>query len=472
VKRSLKARFILAYLALALIRVLVVGVIIRLTSGKSLMDLVVEQETARLTESVQTYYSANGTLDGFFEYYMITNRDSVPPTGPVNPAPAQPQNGSLPPNIRDLRGVAGLVDTNYRALIPTFGYTIGETIPTERFQNAVAIKVDGQIVAWILPDKNLTFKLSAEEQLFLQRTTLAIGLAALAGVLVAVAMGTILAGGLIKPIRCLTHASRLMAAGDLAQQVPVTSQDELGELTATFNQMSADLNAADQQRKRLTADITHDLSTPLQIISGYMEMLEEGEVALTPQRVGIIKTEIDHLKRLVGDLSTLSQVESGGLDIQMVEIRPEALVERVFQVYQPIAQRQGIDLRKNLDDHIPGVRGDEGRLLQVLKNLVENAIRHTPEGGTVTLAALWVDLHVELQVADTGSGIAAEDLPYVFDRFYRADKSRSTNQGHLGLGLAICKALVTRMGGSITAESAGVGQGTSMIVRLAPISED
>jgi len=472
VKRSLKARFILSYLAVALITVLVVGVSIRLTSGKSLMDLVVEQETARLTESVQTYYSANGTLDGFFEYYMITNRDSVPPTGPVNPAPAQPQNGSLPPNIRDLRGVAGLVDTNYRALIPTFGYTIGETIPTERFQNAVAIKVDGQIVAWILPDKNLTFKLSAEEQLFLQRTTLAIGLAALAGVLVAVAMGTILAGGLIKPIRCLTHASRLMAAGDLAQQVPVTSQDELGELTATFNQMSADLNAADQQRKRLTADITHDLSTPLQIISGYMEMLEEGEVALTPQRVGIIKTEIDHLKRLVGDLSTLSQVESGGLDIQMVEIRPEALVERVFQVYQPIAQRQGIDLRKNLDDHIPGVRGDEGRLLQVLKNLVENAIRHTPEGGTVTLAALWVDLHVELQVADTGSGIAAEDLPYVFDRFYRADKSRSTNQGHLGLGLAICKALVTRMGGSITAESAGVGQGTSMIVRLAPISED
>jgi two-component system OmpR family sensor kinase/two-component system sensor histidine kinase BaeS len=472
VKRSLKARFILSYLAVALITVLVVGAIIRLTSGKSLMDLVVEQETARLTESVQTYYSANGTLDGFFEYYMITNRDSVPPTGPVNQAPTLPQNGSLPPNIRDLRGVAGLVDTNYRALIPTFGYAIGETIPAERFQNAVAIKVDGQIVAWILPDKNLTFKLSAEEQLFLQRTTLAIGLAALAGVLVAVAMGTILAGGLIKPIRRLTHASRLMAAGDLAQQVPVTSQDELGELTATFNQMSADLNAADQQRKRLTADITHDLSTPLQIISGYMEMLEEGEVALTPQRVGIIKTEIDHLKRLVGDLSTLSQVESGGLDIQMVEIEPEAMVERIFQVYQPIAQRQGIDMRKSVDKDIPGVRGDEGRLLQVLKNLVENAICHTPEGGAVTLAALWVDLHVELQVADTGSGIAAEDLPYVFERFYRADKSRSANQGHLGLGLAICKALVTRMGGSMTAESAGVGQGTSMIVRLAPISED
>ena len=129
---------------------------------------------------------------------------------------------------------------------------------------------------------SLQFQLSPEEQLFLQRTTLAIGLAALAGVLVAVAMGFLLAGGLLKPIRRLTQASQALARGDLEQQVPVTSQDELGQLTATFNQMSADLAEADQQRKRMTADITHDLSTPLQIISGYMEMLEEGEVTPDP----------------------------------------------------------------------------------------------------------------------------------------------------------------------------------------------
>ena len=346
-KRSLKAKLILSFLLVALLTVVVVGVIIRLTSGKSLMDLVVEQQSARLTESVQTFYTATGSLDGFFGYYLSTYQpvpNTQPPNNPDQP-PAAVSGTDKPPREGDIRGVAGLVDTQYRALIPTFGYGIGETVPADRIQKATAVKVDGVTVAWILPDTNFAFKLSAEEQLFLQRTTLAIGLAALAGVLAAIVMGFILAGGLIKPIRRLTQASRLMAAGDLAQQVPVTSQDELGELTATFNQMSADLSAADQQRKRLTADITHDLSTPLQIISGYMEMLEDGEVTLTPQRVGIIKTEIDHLKRLVGDLSTLSQVESGGLDIQMVEIEPEAMVERIFQVYQPIAQRQGIDMR-------------------------------------------------------------------------------------------------------------------------------
>jgi signal transduction histidine kinase len=154
--------------------------------------------------------------------------------------------------------------------------------------------VDGQTVAWILPDTSFQFKLSPEEQLFMQRTILAIGLAALAGILVAVAMGFFLAGRLLEPIRSLTRASKALARGELQQQVPVTSQDELGQLTTTFNRMSSDLVKADQQRKRMTADITHDLSTPLQVISGYMEMLEEGEVTLTPQRIEIIKTEIDH----------------------------------------------------------------------------------------------------------------------------------------------------------------------------------
>jgi signal transduction histidine kinase len=149
---------------------------------------------------------------------------------------------------------------------------------------------------------------------------------------------------LLKPIRRLTQASQALARGDLQQQVPVTSQDELGLLTATFNQMSADLVQADEQRKRMTADITHDLSTPLQIISGYIEMLEGGEVALTPQRVEIIKTEIEHLRRLVSDLSTLTQVEAGGLKTSPAGTVLLCSSERIYQAYQPIAARQGVEL--------------------------------------------------------------------------------------------------------------------------------
>jgi two-component system OmpR family sensor kinase/two-component system sensor histidine kinase BaeS len=458
-RRSLKGKLILSYLVVALITVLVVSALIRMTSGQSLMNLVVEQQTALLKESVQAYYTTNGTLDGFFESYIQASRAA--------PAPEQPENPDRRPEMREMRGLHGLVDTEYRALIPTFGFDIGQIVPADRIRQTIAVEVDGETIAWILPDTGFEFKLSAEEELFLQRTTLAIGLAALAGVLVAVVMGFLLAGGLLKPIRRLTQAAQALARGNLQQQVPVTSQDELGELTITFNQMSADLVQADQQRKRMTADITHDLSTPLQVISGYVEMLEEGEVELNPQRIETIKTEIDHLRRLVGDLSTLTMVESGGLDIQLQPVQPSALLERVYHAYQPIAARQEVELALDALETTPAILVDEGRMLQVLKNLVENALRYTPKGGKIKLQAMAGD-RVQLRVSDNGSGIATDDLPYVFDRFYRADKARGANSGKMGLGLTICKALVVSQGGMIAAESGGKGQGTTMTITFEP----
>lgn len=461
-RRSLQVKFILSYLAVALITVVVVSVLIRLTSGQSLMNLVAEQQTSQLQEAVTTYYAANSTLDGFFDHYMQAI--------PRGPAPVQMGEPGELPISREIRGVAGLVDSQYRALIPTFGIQIGETVSTEMIDQSVPIVVDGQTIAYILPDTRFEFKLSAEEQLFLRRSTLAIGLAALAGVMIAVLMGVILSRQLVKPILRLTAASQSMARGDLAQQVPVTSCDELGQLTASFNQMSADLLKADQQRKRLTADITHDLSTPLQIISGYVEMLEESKIELTPQRVEIIKIEIEHLRRLVGDLTILTQVEAGGLDMQIEGIAPKMLLERIYQVYQPIAAQQGVELTLDVHDSVPSIRVDEGRMLQVLNNLVENALRYTPSGGLITLSAEAGE-QVHLRVRDNGAGIDIEDLPYIFERFYKADKARGSNAGKMGLGLAICKALVTAMGGTITAESAGRGQGTSMVISFEPIDQ-
>ena len=222
-RQSLKGKLILSYLAVALITVLVVSVVIRLTSNQSLMNLVVEQQTAQLTEAAQTYYTDNGSLEGFFDYYLQVSQ--------AQPGPAPQDVPDKHPETRNMRGVQGLVDTEYRALMPTFGFAVGETVPTEMIKDAIAVEVDGEIIAWILPDTGFEFKLSPEEELFLQRTTLAIGLAALAGILIAVAMGFLLAGRLLIPIRRLTKASQALAHGELEQQVPVTSQDELGQLT-------------------------------------------------------------------------------------------------------------------------------------------------------------------------------------------------------------------------------------------------
>lgn len=461
-RRSLQGKLILSYLAMALITVIVVSVLIRLNSGTSLMNLVVEQQTASLKEAVQTYYASNGSLDGFIDYYNEMTWGGHKPVLPGSPDQPPDKN----PNS-EIRGLQGLVDSDYRALIPTFGVEVGQVVPQDNLKDAVAVEVDGQTVAWILPDNKHQFDLSAEEELFLQRTNTAIEGAAVVGVLVAVGMGFFLSRGLVKPIRRLTQASQALAKGELEQQVPVTSKDELGQLTVTFNKMSADLAGADQQRKRMTADITHDLSTPLQIISGYIEMLEGGEVTLTPQRIEIIKTEIEHLRRLVGDLTTLAQVEAGGLGIQLAPVQPAALLERIFQAYQPIAARQGIELILEAGDAVPDILVDEGRMLQVLKNLLENALRYTPRGGEIRLGADLEGEQVRLWVRDSGSGIEAEDLPYVFDRFYRADKTRGGSSGKMGLGLAICKALVNAQGGAIAAESGGKNQGATMMLSFA-----
>jgi len=462
-KRSLSSKLILSYLAVALLTVLVVSVVVRLNSGNSLMELIVEQQTAFLSESVNTYYTENGTLNGFMDYFQRTNPDAMKPGKVGNQTGAGMGAGQG----RQIRGLYGLVDSEYKALLPTLGYTVGQVVPETKLQGAVPVQVDGLTIAWIIPDSTRQFELSAEEQLFLQRTNLAIGLAAAAGLLVAVAMGILLAKMLVKPIRRLTEASAELALGNLQQQVPVTSQDELGQLTATFNRMSSELARVDEDRKRLTADITHDLSTPIQIISGYMEMLEDGKVALTSQRVEIMKTELDHLRRLVGDLGTLTQVEAGGLDFQPQKINPGSLLDYVCQTYQPIAARQNVQLILAPNLIIPDILVDAGRLTQVLKNLIENALRYTAKNGKITLSAMYKD-KVRILVEDNGSGIDAADLPFVFDRFYRADKARTANSGKMGLGLAICKALVTAQGGEIIAKSEGRGKGTTMEIAFPP----
>lgn len=458
-KRSLKGKLILSYLGVALLTVLVVSILIRLTSGQSLMNLVVEQQTARLKDSVEVYYTNNGNLAGFFEYYIISG---------MEPRPLEMVPPERPTEQRDIRGLNGLVDAQQLAVIPFAGYEVGDSVAWDQMKHAVAVEIDGETIAWILPDTKFQFALNAEEELFLKRTNLAIGLAALAGVLAAVIIGYMLAGRLIRPIRRLTSASRGLARGELQQELPVTSQDELGQLTETFNKMSQDLFEADQKRKRLTADITHDLSTPLQIISGYIEMIEDGQVSLSPQRVEVIKTEVEHLRRLVGDMTTLTQAESGGLEVQLQPTAPARLLERIFETYQPITIQMGVILELETTPDLPEINVDEGRMVQVLKNLLENALRYTPSRSSIRLSADKT-YHVNLRVSDSGEGIEPEDLPYVFDRFYRADKNRDRNSGKLGLGLAICKALVEAQGGTIRAESAGSGQGTSVVVSFPPI---
>jgi two-component system, OmpR family, sensor histidine kinase BaeS len=252
--------------------------------------------------------------------------------------------------------------------------------------------------------------------------------------------------------------------------VTVRSSDELGALAASFNQMSADLAHASTLRRQMTADIAHDLRTPLSVILGYTEALRDGKLPPEQDIFDTLHIEAQHLQHLINDLRTLSLADAGELPLTRQIIEPQALVERAAATYRIQAQAQGITLETYCAPSAPRIDVDVERMAQVLGNLLSNALRWTPTGGTVFVRADAAKGGVRLKVTDTGAGIAAEDLPHIFERFYRADAARRRNEGSSGLGLAIAKGIVEAHGGTISAASEP-GNGTTFTITLSAAHE-
>jgi two-component system, OmpR family, sensor histidine kinase BaeS len=276
------------------------------------------------------------------------------------------------------------------------------------------------------------------------------------------------------PLSNLMHASERVAAGDLEVRVPVSHRGEFAQLSNSFNHMVEELALTDRQRRNLTADVAHELRTPLQIIQGNLEGILDGIYQPTPEHLEATLAETRLLGRLVEDLRVLSEAETGQLPMQWETINVSELVSDVATSFSGQAQVAGITLSLRWDGQDAAgepappmrVRGDYGRLEQVLGNLLTNAIRHTHEGGIVTLQADRGHNGVRLVIADTGEGIAREDLPFVFDRFWRGDRARPHGEGTgSGLGLAIARQLVQAHGGTIGVESTP-GQGTAFMIDL------
>jgi signal transduction histidine kinase len=292
------------------------------------------------------------------------------------------------------------------------------------------------------------------EAAFLSRVNQALMVGAVGATLVAFVLGILLARTLTRPIRELTLATRAVAKGDLAQQVPVRSQDELGELAVAFNQMNIDLAHAQELRRQMTADIAHELRTPLSIISGYTESLRDGLLPATPKTFDIVYDEVQHLSRLVQDLRTLSLAEAGELRLSYQLTAPQKLLESTAVTYALEAQARNVSLQVKVSPELPEIDVDPDRMAQVLGNLVSNALRYTSDGGLVVLEATAPsDNELHFIIADNGVGIAPEDLPRVFDRFYRGDTSRQMDDGESGLGLAIARAIIEMHGGMISVKS-------------------
>jgi signal transduction histidine kinase len=293
----------------------------------------------------------------------------------------------------------------------------------------------------------------------------AIFLAALGATAVSLIIGVVLARSLTKPLQEITQATQAVAQGNLAQQVPVRSDDELGRLATSFNQMSADLAKSRDLRRQMTADIAHDLRTPLSLILGHAEALSDGVLPPTPETFDVIHDEARRLNRLVEDLRLLSLAEAGELLLAVRPVPPRSLLERAVVVHSPTARQKQIELVLDTPPGLPEVVADPDRMAQVLDNLLANALRYTPQNGRIRLSAQQNHTAIHLKVQDSGPGMDAAELAHVFDRFYRGDKSRQRHEGGSGLGLAIARSIVVAHNGRIWAENAP-GQGATFIIEL------
>lgn len=292
---------------------------------------------------------------------------------------------------------------------------------------------------------------------------------------IAMALGYFLSAGLTDRIRALCLAAEEVAAGRLGTRVPVTGRDEMAELGQAFNEMSAQLAAAAQRqqeletmRRELIAWAGHDLRTPLASVRAMVEALADGVVddPVTQDRyLRTAQKDIRTLSVLIDDLFELAQLDAGGLQLQREPGSLADLVSDTIERFSALARAQGITLAGSAEPAVDPVLLDSAKIGRVLANLVGNALRHTPVGGMVEVCAWQEGSEARTSVRDTGTGISPEDLPRVFERFYRGEKSRSRASGGAGLGLAIAKGIVEAHGGRIWAENAP-GQGATFTFAL------
>ena len=481
--RSLAVKLMLILLVVALSGVILLYVFARQATQQEFGQYLLDSGQVTFITNASTYYEANGSWTGVGEYIRTHLRNQTPAAQANTPqqTPIVPDNSSQQTTLTESNPPQQqqppqqhfqqspmpflLVDQKGYVVWAAGPYRLGDLVPQDELARGTAVKVNDAVVGTVLTTASAP-ELDPRELQYLERTNQALIKAALGAAAFAVLLGFLLARTLTTPLRELTLAIRAMAHGKLSQAVPVRSKDELGELTMSFNLMSADLARSNELRRQMTADIAHDLRTPLSVITGYLESLRDGVLKPTPERLDVLYSEAQHLNRLVDDLRTLSLADARELPMVYQRAEPGALLERLAAGYQHQAEQNKVALCIESPDDLPEVEVDIERMVQVLSNLVSNALRYTPPGGKLTLSARQEDGCVVLGVQDTGAGIAPEVLPHVFERFYRGDRARTQSSDESGLGLAIAKSIVELHGGQISAASDGIGKGSTFFIHL------
>jgi signal transduction histidine kinase len=363
-----------------------------------------------------------------------------------------PQLQELPPLEQPLV----IADATGLVFISSDPRLLGRRLSERELSAGVPIRVGGERVGTlIMAIPAGTF--NPLEQAFSQSVRDSILLAGAIALIIALGLGILFVRRLARPLAELRVAAEQISQGKLEPRVHITSSDELGRLGRTFNQMAESLQRSEALRRQLILDIAHELRNPLMVQQSHLELLLDNVVPPTPEQLQTIYEQNLLLGRLVRDLQLLALADAGELQIVRVPTQFREILQRVIAHIHPTLEEKQIALEAQITDDLPTVSVDPQRIEQVLLNLLDNACRYTPPGGKIVLSAYREDGAVHVSVRDGGPGIAPEDLPHIFERFYRGDKSRARSSGGTGLGLSIAKALIEAHGGRIWAENAPQG---------------
>jgi two-component system OmpR family sensor kinase/two-component system sensor histidine kinase BaeS len=365
-----------------------------------------------------------------------------------------------------------LADADGRIVYDSVGKVEGKKLKSGEKSRALPITQteDGEVIGYLLlsfpGDRNMLGRL--EQQFLDQMQQILITGAALA-VGVGLALGVLLSRRLTAPLQRLAAAARAVATGDLSQRVRVEGSTEMVEVAQAFNEMTIALGESERQRQNMVADAAHELRSPLTVLQGNLRAILDGVYPSSEAEIARLYDETRLLSRLVDDLRELALVDAGQLRLHVRPMNLVQVIQSTIKSLTPVAAAQEVSLTAKFPGPLPTVQADPDRVAQVLRNLLVNALRHTP-GGSVTVTAVLKEGVVEVAVADTGEGIAAEDLPHLFDRFWRADPARARSGG-TGLGLSVAQSLVEAQGGCMWAESS-LGQGSAFRFTLPADGQD
>jgi signal transduction histidine kinase len=414
----------------------------------------------RLAPDFASYYSQANTwqgVEGYIQANLVSN--DIPGMMGMGSGRAGLGRGAGSSGMGWMGGADQrliLADAQGKVIADTEQSLLGSQLSADEIASGAPVNVQNQTVGTLVVVPVSLQTTTNPASIFLASVNRSIVISVLVAGAISLALVLFFSLQITAPIRQMQKAAGAIAHGDLNQRVPVRSNDELGSLAETFNQMASSLASAETLRQKLLADVAHELRTPLAVIQANTEGIQDGVLPLDIEQINTIHAETLLLGRLINDLRLISLAESGELRLERRPVDIGPLLQNAKDRFAPQCAQKKIALGLSIEEYLPTVWADVDRINQVLNNLISNALRYTSEGGNILLhaglASGGANL-IQVSVTDSGSGIAKEDLPWIFDRFYRADKSRTRVSGGTGLGLAIVKQLIEAHGGHVEAVS-------------------